>query len=199
MNKLLMKTIGTIFSLGSIVLHSTFISKVSASILNDQFFETDSDISNRNRNPTLNEVSSKPAKYMVRDPESLATGSHLVSPRKFYNHHGIYLGDGKVVHYSGFSASLKAGPIEITDLQHFGNGSLVWVHQEQYTFSSEEIVTRALSRVGESQYKILSNNCEHFCNWCINGDSYSTQVVEYLHRPFKAVFMFFSSKLGLIA
>ena len=45
------------------------------------------------------------------------TGSHLVSPRRFYLHHGIYLGGGEVVHYSGFSSSFRAGPVEVIDLE----------------------------------------------------------------------------------
>ncbi|WP_390956054.1 lecithin retinol acyltransferase family protein [Pseudomonas moorei] len=199
MNKLLVKTIGIISSLGSIYLNSTVVNTDCASNLNDQFFESGSNTCPRNSAPILNGESSKSATEAVRDVDGLAAGSHLVSPRKFYAHHGIYLGDGKVAHYSGLSASLQAGPIEVTDLDHFGNGRPIWVHQEQRAFSSEEIIVRALSRVGESQYKILSNNCEHFCNWCINGNSYSTQVFEYLHRPFHVVRMILSSKPALIA
>lgn len=32
------------------------------------------------------------------------------------------------------------------------------------------------SRVGEKRYNILTNNCEHFCNWCIDGVSGTGQV-----------------------
>jgi hypothetical protein len=115
--------------------------------------------------------------------ESLSVSSHLISPRSFYMHHGIYLGGGKVAHYSGFSSSFKPGPIEVTDLESFANGKPVWMLQEQCEYSSEEIAKRARSRIGESQYKILSNNCEHFCSWCISGRSYSAQVNAYLHCP----------------
>jgi hypothetical protein len=187
MNKLLVKTIGIVSSLGSIWLNSAVVNMDVDSNLNDPFFE----------NGSL--THSNPATCLVSNADRLSAGSHLISPRKFYVHHGIYLGNGKVAHYSGLSASLQAGPIEVTDLDRFGNGSSVWVHQEQCAFSSEEIIVRALSRVGESQYKILSNNCEHFCNWCISGNSYSAQVAEYLHSPLRLVRMIFSSKTGLIA
>ncbi|EJM62821.1 lecithin retinol acyltransferase family protein [Pseudomonas sp. GM48] len=113
----------------------------------------------------------------------LSIGSHLISPRKFYVHHGIYLGYGEVAHYSGFSSSLKPGPIEVTDLESFANGKPVWVMQESCEFSNDEIVSRARSRMGESQYRILSNNCEHFCSWCVSGKSCSTQVRAFLHYP----------------
>ncbi len=39
-----------------------------------------------------------------------------------------------------------------------------------------EIVRRAWSRIGESRYQLLSNNCEHFCHWCLFGESRSEQV-----------------------
>lgn len=137
--------------------------------------------------------SGKPPKNLFSSPlklvsieqaaDNLPVGAHLISSRKFYIHHGIHLGDGDVAHYSGFSSSLKSGPIEVTDLESFANGKSVWMFQEQCEYSSDEIANRARSRIGESQYKILSNNCEHFCSWCISGKSYSAQVNAYLHCP----------------
>jgi len=129
----------------------------------------------------------------------IPAGSHLISPRTFYVHHGIYLGNGKVAHYSGLSGSLRAGPIEVTDLHQFAHGSSIWIYQDQPAFSSDEIVVRACSRIGEAQYKILSNNCEHFCNWCVNGTSYSAQVIEYIHCPLRVLRQIFCQKAGLIA
>ena len=121
--------------------------------------------------------------HVKKDAGDLPIGSHLISPRKFYLHHGIYLGCGDVAHYSGFSGSLKPGPIEVIDLERFANGKPVWVMQESCEYSSDEIVSRARSRVGESQYRIFSNNCEHFCSWCISGKSCSAQVRAFLHCP----------------
>ncbi|SMQ30379.1 Lecithin retinol acyltransferase [Pseudomonas helmanticensis] len=134
-----------------------------------------------------------------RDIDWLTAGSHLVSPRKFYVHHGIYLGNGKVAHYSGLSGSLRAGPIEVTDLKCFANGRSAWVYEDQTAFSNDEIVVRARSRIGEAQYKIFSNNCEHFCNWCISGTSHSAQVAEFLHFPFRMIGKVFAQESGLIA
>ena len=30
-------------------------------------------------------------------------GAHLITSRKGYNHHGLYIGRGKVIHYSGMA------------------------------------------------------------------------------------------------
>ena len=48
-----------------------------------------------------------------------------------------------------------------------------------------EIVRRARSRIGENDYRLLTNNCEHFCNWCLNGVSHSAQVERPLVLPFR--------------
>lgn len=122
---------------------------------------------------------------------TLPIGAHLVSPRGFYLHHGIYLGDEKVAHYSGFSGALRSGPIEVVDLEHFAHGKPVWIAQQPYEYSNDEVVRRARSRLGENQYRILSNNCEHFCNWCISGKHYSAQVDACFQRP-RYLFAFIS-------
>lgn len=110
-------------------------------------------------------------------------GSHLITARKFYIHHGIYLGAGRVAHYAGYSGSFTPGPIEVTDLEQFANGRPVWIIEEQSEYSSDEIVRRAYSRIGERHYRIFSNNCEHFCSWCTHGKSQSAQVELLLHSP----------------
>lgn len=119
------------------------------------------------------------------EPGILSVGAHLITPRSFYMHHGIYLGGGEIAHYSGLSSSFKSGPVEVTDLERFANGKPVWVFQESYEFSYDEVANRARSRVGERQYNLLSNNCEHFCNWCITGKSYSPQLSYYVRCPGK--------------
>jgi len=50
-------------------------------------------------------------RVLVGDQEP-PLGSHLVTPRRGYLHHGIYVGAGKVVHYSGFAHGLRRGPVK---------------------------------------------------------------------------------------
>jgi hypothetical protein len=43
-------------------------------------------------------------------------------------------------------------------------------------YSDEETVERAFSRLGEKEYNLVINNCEHFAMWCKTGVSVSYQV-----------------------
>jgi hypothetical protein len=113
-------------------------------------------------------------------------GAHLTVSRRGYTHHGLHVGGGRVVHYSGFSGFWQCGPVEEVSLSRFSAGREVRiVDHSGSVFSSEEIVRRARSRLGENDYRLLSNNCEHFCNWCLNGVSHSAQVERPLVLPFR--------------
>src|SRR5512147_1582734 len=46
----------------------------------------------------------------------LRIGDHLVSARRFTSHHGIYLGNGQVIHYAGLASGLQAGPVKVSSL-----------------------------------------------------------------------------------
>jgi len=105
-------------------------------------------------------------------------GSHLKTPRmnNTYTHHGIYVGKGKVVHYAGLSDGLKSAPVEEVSFREFLNGTTyeIVLHPNA-KYSSQQIVDRAYSRIGEDNYGLLGNNCEHFANWCIDGVHTSQQ------------------------
>jgi hypothetical protein len=104
-------------------------------------------------------------------------GAHLTTSRWGYSHHGVYAGHGRVVHYSGLSGFWQCGPVEEVSLSRFANGHPVRVvDQLKPQYSPEEIVRRARSRLGENDYRLLTNNCEHFCNWCRSGVHRSEQV-----------------------
>jgi hypothetical protein len=121
--------------------------------------------------------------FLVGDQEP-PLGSHLVTPRRVYRHHGIYVGARKVVHYSGLAHGLHRGPVEEVPLAHFARGRRVWVRADAPSdFDVREVVCRARSRVGEDRYRLLTNNCEHFCEWCLRGSARSFQVEAWLARP----------------
>lgn len=117
-------------------------------------------------------------------------GAHLLSLRTGYFHHGIYVGSRRVVHYAGLSGSLHAGPVEEVSLERFAANKPVWIrYRSAPRFDSKETVDRARARIGECRYRVLTNNCEHFCNWCLYGEHRSDQVRNYLVHPLVALNM----------
>jgi Lecithin retinol acyltransferase len=104
-------------------------------------------------------------------------GAHLVTPRRGYAHHGIYVGANRVVHYAGLSRALLRGPVEEVSLAEFAGGRGVSIKSRpRPRFVPREVVARARSRLGENRYRLTTNNCEHFCEWCLSGESRSEQV-----------------------
>jgi cell wall-associated NlpC family hydrolase len=123
----------------------------------------------------------------------------VVTPRRGYLHHGIYIGDGRVVHYTGLANGLQRGPVEETSLARFGCGRPVWIKSyAPSTFGAQEVIRRARSRVGEDRYRLWTNNCEHFCEWCVRGEPRSYQVEAWLARPGRALRAIIRSPLQLI-
>ncbi len=114
-------------------------------------------------------------------------GAHLITPRRGYTHHGIYVGNGTVFHYAGLSRSFRRGPVEQVPLFEFANGRPVQIEcRNEPGLDAREIVARARSRLGESSYRLLSNNCEHYSEWSRFGVSRSRQVERWLGLPLAA-------------
>ncbi|PLP96525.1 lecithin retinol acyltransferase family protein [Cupriavidus pauculus] len=115
---------------------------------------------------------------------AIEIGAHLVSERDGYVHHGIYAGNGEVIHYGGFDRSARRGPVETVPLCGFAGGRGVRVQPEPHArFAGRDVVARARSRIGEDRYRILTNNCEHFSTWCVSGVGRSEQVCRCLLNP----------------
>jgi len=126
--------------------------------------------------------------YRLADHQEPPLGSHLVTPRRGYLHHGIYVGGRKVVHYAGLAHGLRRGPVEEVPLARFARGQRVWMRPcAPSDFDVPEVICRARSRVGEDCYRLLTNNCEHFCERCLHGTARSFQVEAWLARPRRAL------------
>lgn len=111
-------------------------------------------------------------------------GAHLVTLRRGYSHHGIYVGEGKVVHYAGLSLGIHRGPVEEVSLADFAGGREVTIKSDtDARFSAAEVSARARSRLGEDRYRLITNNCEHFCEWCIRGEARSEQIEKFYAWP----------------
>ena len=106
----------------------------------------------------------------------MSAADHLQVPRQhgLFQHHGIDLGDGTVAHY------LEGRQILRSPREDFSRGLPLSV--VSYTHCSPVGVTlrRAQSRLGEQNYNLLFNNCEHFAHWCKTGRHRSRQVEQAL-------------------
>ena len=102
----------------------------------------------------------------------MAAADHLQVPRQhgLFLHHGIDLGDGTVAHY------LEGREILRSSLDDFSQGQPVSVVPHAQCSPQGVTLRRAMGRIGEQNYNLLFNNCEHFANWCKTGRHHSAQV-----------------------
>jgi hypothetical protein len=111
-------------------------------------------------------------------------GDHLFVQCVGYSHHGIDCGDGRVIHFESDPWRKLAGSalgqyrpcIRETSLEEFSQGRPVMIRQYELADDPDTVVERALQRVGETDYDLIGNNCEHFAVWCKTGQPHSSQV-----------------------
>lgn len=110
-------------------------------------------------------------------------GAVIYTKRLAYRHYGIYVGRGKVIHFTAgknSEKSAKNADVRRTSLAVFLNGDKLFVEPEdpRKSYSPKETVARAESMLGtqKSKYSLVFNNCEHFAHWCKYGEKKSKQV-----------------------
>jgi hypothetical protein len=99
----------------------------------------------------------------------------LINLEGIYQHHGIDCGDGSVIHYRKPQAT-----VERTSLEIFSQGKPISIKNYRVCYIPDVVVHRAEKRLGEQQYNLLFNNCEHFANWCKTGINESLQIRNFL-------------------
>ncbi len=108
---------------------------------------------------------------------SYSKGDHLVTNIDVlgvYEHHGIYVGSGQVIHFT-----VEDGEVVETGLGSFSDGSEIRIKRQ--ASDPEEAVRRARNRIGETGYNLVTNNCEHFINECIDERKTSNQASRQIH------------------
>ena len=111
-------------------------------------------------------------------------GAHIRVQMGEIYHHGIYIGNDEVVQFGlPFTGLQHASDVRVikSHINEFLNNGFLEVRnftkkEKKLKNSDEEIVKIALSRLGEGNYDILKNNCEHFANECVFNQKISTQV-----------------------
>jgi hypothetical protein len=96
-------------------------------------------------------------------------GDIIAFKRRFYSHYGIYIGDDKILHKDNHSRDLNIfkktnSNVSITDINSI-YGIQRLANDEYKNFKAlpfEESLELGLSQVGQGNYNLLLNNCEHF-------------------------------------
>lgn len=114
----------------------------------------------------------------------MARGDHLRVFRwiGMYYHHGIDMGRGRVIHYSGEPLSASDGEVRIDPIKDFSRGGEIEIVVHSRAFPANQVIKRARSKLGEKEYSLVFNNCEHFARWCKTGEHKSEQVEEIIRR-----------------
>ena len=105
---------------------------------------------------------------------------HLIVRRRGYTHHAVDLGDGYVVQYGRGVADAARASVQITPRAKFAKGRPIELGTSPCAYPPDEVVRRALNRVGERDYHLLWNNCEHFVTWCRSGRRISRQTERFV-------------------
>ena len=118
-------------------------------------------------------------------------------------HYGIFVSEDEVIQFGlPPTAENRAAEGEVkvlaTDIDVFACGCIVETacldrSEQRRRIPPAETVVRARARLGESGYNLIHNNCEHFVNECVFGESRCTQEEDvrsrWLNRPICDVYV----------
>jgi len=120
-------------------------------------------------------IGSKLVRLIEKD---LNQGDHIYVRRKglLYSHHGIYAGEGIVIHFKG-GVEEKKDPVVIkTDMENFLNGGKLKRRDYKKRLPHAETMRIARDHLSKKGYSLRVNNCEHFATYCATGKKKSKQV-----------------------
>lgn len=156
-------------------------------------------------NPNFNIIEEEPEIWVKKKP---AMGDHIRVNRGLYCHHGIYVSDEEVIHFTGNEndSILDWSKPEVisSDLDYFLKGDTLEV--KEYTddeledlYPVDHIVQYARTCLGDKGYNLVFNNCEHFANTCTLGRFRSKQVEKVFSTLFdKGPVVYGGKNMGLI-
>ena len=117
-------------------------------------------------------------------------GDHIrVNRSGIYNHHGVYVSDEEVIHFTGTEddSVLDWSKCEVirSHLSQFLRGGQVEVKiyrddELDDLYPVDHIVDYARACLGDAGYHLVFNNCEHFANMCTLGRFRSQQLERVL-------------------
>lgn len=118
-------------------------------------------------------------------------------------HYGVFVSEDEVIQFGlPPTAENRAAEGEVrvlaTDIDVFACGCIVETacldrSEQRRRIPPAETVARARARLGEGGYNLIHNNCEHFVNECVFGESRCTQEEDvrsrWLNRPICDVYV----------
>ncbi|MBW2202142.1 MAG: lecithin retinol acyltransferase family protein [Deltaproteobacteria bacterium] len=110
--------------------------------------------------------------------KDLNSGDHIFVRRNglLYSHHGIYAGEGTVIHFKGAEKEKKDPVVRKTDIENFLNGGKLRRRYYKRRLPRAETLKIAGEHLTKSGYSLAFNNCEHFATYCATGKKKSVQV-----------------------
>lgn len=114
-------------------------------------------------NPIISTLRERAAANKDTQKNRFPHGAHLRVSRSTYSHHGIMGYNKEVIHY------MRDKGICRVSLEKFKQGSRIQIVNSSLSGNNYDVIRRAESRIGESDYHLLFNNCEHFARWCRSG------------------------------
>ena len=124
----------------------------------------------------------------------LKFGDQIRVNRGFYYHHGIYEDDDHIYQYAakeGSEVSQENALIICTNLKTFAKDGEVeardYNEEELKKLRPKEVIIKTAKNMlgtGLGEYNLVTNNCEHFSNYCAFGKKESNQVNDFLNMLF---------------
>ncbi len=106
----------------------------------------------------------------------MSRGDHIKVQRFGYWHHGIDLGEERVIHFCGELGQKSNAQIKVSTLDDFLMNGKLCIVEYSSCFDAETVITSAESLLGQKDYSLFFNNCEHFARYCKIGEKKSEQV-----------------------
>lgn len=98
------------------------------------------------------------------------------------HHYGVFVSEDEIIQFGLPPIPENRRPqnevaVLATDIDTFACGKIVEIalfdkSEKAKAFPPEKIISRAKSRLGETGYNLIHNNCEHFVNECAFGVKY---------------------------
>ena len=114
--------------------------------------------------------------------KDLTGGDHIYVRRRglLYSHHGIYAGQGTVIHFKGEDKEKRDPAVILTRIENFLSGGKLRKRHYKNGVSKDEALSVAKDHLSKKGYSLAFNNCEHFATYCATGKKKSLQVQRVL-------------------